>query len=61
MQTDDGIEQTLAIDYFAPVLLTFGLLPLLRATTNSRIIMMASPAEMFGRVRQPALAQETLK
>jgi hypothetical protein len=50
LQTEDGIEQTLGIDYFAPVLLTFGLLPLLRATTNARIIMMASPAEMFGKV-----------
>lgn len=50
-KTEDGIEQTLAIDYFAPVLLTLGLLPLLRATPGARVVMMASEAEQFGKVQ----------
>jgi len=48
-KTEDGFEQTLGIDYFAPVLLTLGLLPLLRSTGNARVIIMASVAEMFGK------------
>jgi NAD(P)-dependent dehydrogenase (short-subunit alcohol dehydrogenase family) len=50
LQTDDGIEQTLAIDYFAHALLTLGLLPLLRSTPNARVLFTTSIAEMYGKV-----------
>ncbi len=49
-QTVDGIEQTLAINVYAPALLTLGLLDRLRATPNSRVVFMASAAEQYGRL-----------
>ena len=44
----DGIEQTLAIDYYAHVELINGLLPDLERGAPSRIILQASQAEQFG-------------
>ena len=49
-QTPDGLEQTLAVDYYAPALLTLGLLPCLEASPGSRVIMVSSPAERLGRL-----------
>jgi NAD(P)-dependent dehydrogenase (short-subunit alcohol dehydrogenase family) len=40
--TVDGFEQTLAVNYLAPFLLTHELLPLLRETASSRIINLSS-------------------
>lgn len=38
-QTKDGIEQTLAINYYSSALLTLGLLDVLRATPGARVVM----------------------
>lgn len=45
--TVDGFEQTLAVNHFAPFLLTGLLLPRLRATPGARIVNVASGAHAF--------------
>ena len=50
MQTTDHLEQTLAVNYYAPCLLTLRLLDTLRSTPGSRVVFMASAAEQFGRL-----------
>jgi NAD(P)-dependent dehydrogenase (short-subunit alcohol dehydrogenase family) len=45
----DGFEETLAVNHFAPFLLTGMLLPALRKGTNPRIVNVASGAYMFVR------------
>ena len=42
--TRDGVEVTFAVNYLAPFLLTRLLLPLLKKSTSSRIVMVASSA-----------------
>lgn len=49
-KTKDGLEQTLAVNYYAHALLTLGLMDRLRATPGSRAVFMASPAEAFGKL-----------
>jgi len=49
-KTEDGIEQTLAINYYAHALLTLGLLDTLRATPGSRCLFVSSPAETSGKL-----------
>ena len=46
-ETVDGFEQTLAVNHFAPFLLTGMLLPLLLATPKARIVNVASDAHTF--------------
>jgi len=43
-QTADGIEMTFAVNYLAPFLLTHLLLPLLRKSSPSRVVTVASTA-----------------
>jgi NAD(P)-dependent dehydrogenase (short-subunit alcohol dehydrogenase family) len=38
-RTKDGIEQSLAVNYYAPALLTLGLLDTLRAARGARVVM----------------------
>lgn len=40
--TEEGIEQTLAVNYFAPFLLTNSLMPLLKESKSSKIINLSS-------------------
>lgn len=46
-ETVDGFEQTLAVNHFAPFLLTGLLLPRLRATPGARIVNVSSGAHAF--------------
>lgn len=46
-ETVDGFEETLAVNHFAPFLLTGKLLPLLQAAQSSRIVNVASDAHTF--------------
>ncbi|MBK6510117.1 MAG: SDR family oxidoreductase [Haliea sp.] len=46
-ETVDGFEETLAINHFAPFLLTGLLLPLLQQTPHARIVNVASDAHAF--------------
>lgn len=46
-ETVDGFEETLAINHFAPFLLTGLLLPLLQQTPHARIVNVASDAHSF--------------
>ena len=46
-ETVDGFEQTLAVNHFAPFLLTGLLLPLLQQTSGARIVSVASGAHAF--------------
>jgi NAD(P)-dependent dehydrogenase (short-subunit alcohol dehydrogenase family) len=48
--TSDGFEQTFAVDYLAPFLLTYELLDLLKASAPSRIINVSSGLAKNGRV-----------
>ena len=48
--TVDGFEQTLAVDYLGPVLLTSKLLPLLRKSAPSRIINISSGLYKSGKI-----------
>ena len=48
-QTIDGFEETLAVNHFAPFLLTGKLLPLLQSTESARIVNVASDAHAFVR------------
>jgi deazaflavin-dependent oxidoreductase (nitroreductase family) len=49
--TDDGLEETLAVNHLAPFALTQRLLPLLAATPGSRVVSVSSHAAYGGRVR----------
>ncbi len=46
-QTLDGFEETLAVNHFAPFLLTGLLLPVLQTTPGARIVNVASDAHAF--------------
>lgn len=46
----DGLEVTLAVDYYAHVVLTLGLLDELKAAAPSRVVLQSSQAEQFGAV-----------
>lgn len=46
-ETVDGFEETLAVNHFAPFLLTGLMLPLLRQTPGARIVNVASDAHSF--------------
>lgn len=48
--TAEGFEQTFAVDYLAPFLLTYELLDLLKASTPSRIINVSSGLAKNGKV-----------
>lgn len=48
--TIDGFEQTLAVDYLGPFLLTQELLPLLKSSAPSRIVNVGSGLERSGRI-----------
>jgi len=48
-ETVDGFEQTLAVNHFAPFLLTGFLLPVLQRTAGARIVNVASDAHAFVR------------
>ncbi|HEX6807200.1 MAG TPA: SDR family oxidoreductase [Gemmatimonadaceae bacterium] len=49
--TQDGFEETLAVNHLAPFLLTSLLAPLLRASAPARVITVASQVERMGRIR----------
>jgi len=59
--TEDKIEQTLAVNYYAHALLTLSLLDLLRNTPGSRCIFTSSVAEASGRVDWSNLTGEKYK
>ena len=46
-ETEDGFEETLAVNHFAPFLLTGLLLPALRMADSARIVTVASDAHHF--------------
>lgn len=46
--TEDGLEKTLATNYFGPVLLTYGLLPLLKNASDASVINVVSEAAQKG-------------
>ncbi|PNH03830.1 Retinol dehydrogenase 12, partial [Tetrabaena socialis] len=48
--TEEGIETTLATNFYGPLYLTLLLLPRLRASAPSRVVNVASFGEMFGSV-----------
>jgi len=55
----EGIEQTLAINYYANALLTLCLLDLLRSTPNSRCVFMGSAVENVGVINWHDMKGET--
>jgi NAD(P)-dependent dehydrogenase (short-subunit alcohol dehydrogenase family) len=56
--TADGIELTLAVNYLAPFLLTTGLIDLLKASSPSRIVNVASSAYRGGQINFDDLQSE---
>lgn len=48
--TQDGFEETLAVNHLAPFLLTSLLAPLLRASAPARVVTIASQIERVGRI-----------
>lgn len=44
-QNKDGLDMRFAVNYFAPYLLTYGLLPILKNSASSRIINLSSAAQ----------------
>ncbi len=46
----DGLELTLAINYFAVYALTNGLMPLIKRTHNARIVNLGSKVQKYGKV-----------
>ena len=57
--TDDGFEQTFALNHLAPYVLTLRLLPLLRRSAEPRVVVVASEAHRYARFNAEALAQPT--
>ncbi len=53
--TEDGLERTLAVNHLAPFLLTRLLLPKLRASAPSRIVVVASQVEARGAIHEDDL------
>ncbi|MDE1820451.1 MAG: SDR family oxidoreductase [Euryarchaeota archaeon] len=49
-ETSEGLERTMALNYYAPWALTQGLLPLLRSSAPSRVVNVASVAHFSGRL-----------
>lgn len=49
-RTSYGVEKQLATNVYGPLLLTQHLLPMLKASTPSRIVFMASPSEAKGAI-----------
>lgn len=49
--TKDGFETTLAVNYLAPFLLTHLLLPLLKTSSEPRVVTVASIAHQSGRIQ----------
>jgi NAD(P)-dependent dehydrogenase (short-subunit alcohol dehydrogenase family) len=47
-EENEGIERTMAVNYFAPVLLTELLLPLMKQSAPARIIMVTSSMHKYG-------------
>jgi NAD(P)-dependent dehydrogenase (short-subunit alcohol dehydrogenase family) len=56
--TIEGLERTLAVDYFGPFLLTHELLPLLKSSAPSRIINLSSGLQNNGQVDLDGLKGE---
>ncbi|MGD0329990.1 MAG: SDR family oxidoreductase [Nitrososphaeria archaeon] len=56
--TIEGLERTLAVDYFGPFLLTHELLPLLKSSAPSRIINLSSGLQKNGQVDLDGLKGE---
>jgi NAD(P)-dependent dehydrogenase (short-subunit alcohol dehydrogenase family) len=48
--TVDGFERTLSVNYLAPFLLTYELLPLLKSSVPSRVINIGSTTERSGKI-----------
>lgn len=48
--TGDGIELTMAVNHFAPLVLTHELVPLLEATPGARVVHVSSVAHQRGRI-----------
>lgn len=48
----DGIEMTMAVNHFAPFLMTQLLLPRLRASTDGRVVMVSSMAHSSGAISE---------
>ncbi|KXZ56417.1 hypothetical protein GPECTOR_1g371 [Gonium pectorale] len=46
----EGLEQTLAVDYYSAVVLTLGLMDELKRGAPSRVVLQSSQAEQFGRL-----------
>lgn len=57
-ETDDGFEQTLAVDHLAPFLLTNLLLDLLKKSAPSRIVNVSSEGHRFGPINFDDLQAE---
>ena len=49
-ETEDGLEQTFAVNHLAPFVLVNGLLDLLRASAPSRVVVVASAAHRSGTI-----------
>lgn len=48
--SEDGLEMTMAVNHFAPFLLSLSLLPLLQKSTDGRIVNVASMVHSSGRL-----------
>ncbi|MGA8054985.1 MAG: SDR family NAD(P)-dependent oxidoreductase [Burkholderiales bacterium] len=48
--TEDGFERTMAVNHFAPFLLTHRLLPVLHAASAARVVTVSSIAHQSGRI-----------
>ncbi len=49
-ETEDGLERTMATNYFGPFLLTAGLIPVLVQSPGARIVNVSSAAYRYGRL-----------
>jgi retinol dehydrogenase-14 len=58
VETVDGFERTFAVNYLAPFALTNALLPLLRASTASRVLSLTAAVEPVGRLPFKDLQRE---
>src|SRR3989344_440341 len=57
-EENDGIERTMAVNYFAPVLLTEILLPMLKQNIPGRLIFVTSSMHKFGTINLEKLEGE---